>query len=135
MEMKKILEIGTLAMALTGCGPSKGKFSDSYQPKIIQQVERIERTEQATSQLEGKIMKVQSSSLSFRVGSSLSETTLSGNHEFEYVIVKDKEGKTRTLIYPYSKAILEGDVNIQYRELPLGVISTEDFVKYYGSSV
>ena len=35
--------MGAMALALAGCGPSKGKFSDSYQPKIIQQVERIER--------------------------------------------------------------------------------------------
>lgn len=126
--MKKLFGIGTLVLSLPGCEPPKEKvnFADTYKPKIVQQVERAEQT---TSQLEGKIVKVQPSSLSYRVPSSLSYRV--GNHEFEYVIMKDEEGRTRTLIYPYSKAILEGDAIIQYRELPLRVISTRDFVHAY----
>ncbi len=129
MEMKKMLGIGAMGLALVGCEPPKEKvnLADSYKPKIVQQVER---TEQATSQLEGKIVKVQPSSLSFKVG-FLDTSSRIGNHEFEYVIMKDNNGRTHTLIYPYSKAILDGEAVVQYRELPLGVISTRDFVHIY----
>ncbi|MBM3200577.1 hypothetical protein FJZ53_06580 [Candidatus Woesearchaeota archaeon] len=111
------------AGTLTGCFPSTpGKHSGEYnsKPEITQSVEQI-------SELEGKIIKVQPSNLTY-VRWRGSNTSTASNHEFEYVIVQDKNGTKHTLIYPYSKAILETEATLKYRSLNSGGIDVETFI-------
>lgn len=111
------------ASAVTGCMPSSpGKLSGEYgsKPEMNQSIEQV-------SELEGKILKVQPSNFTY-IRWRGSNCSTSSNHEFEYVIVQDKNGVNHTLIYPYSKAILEGDATVKYRSLNSGMIDVETFI-------
>lgn len=127
----KTIGIGALALALAGCGkkadkaPNTLNLSEEYtsRPAARQNVETF-------SQLEGKILKVQPSQISY-VGDWDKHhygSNTSANHEFEYVMVEGKDGKLHAFIYPFSKAILEKEATIKYRPLSSGSIDSETFI-------
>lgn len=90
----------------------------------------VNQNTETFSRLEGKILKVQPSQLSYVGGDDnrIYGSNISANHEFEYVAVKGLDGKMHTLIYPYSKSILEGNAVIKYRPLNSGRIDAETFI-------
>jgi len=133
----RIVLAGTLALTglsfVAGCGkeqPTQPTARDEY----FNQFSTLQQTEKQ-SQLEGKIVKVQPSHLSF--GKSYHtygyNIVISSNHEFEYVMVEGKDGKLTTLIYPYSKAILERDATINYKPLPSKSIQSWEFISEFMS--
>lgn len=117
--------LGALALGIgltAGCTNSTpGTLANEYsaKPEMTQNMEQI-------SELEGKILKVQPSTISFTKW--LGNATTASNHEFEYMIVESKDKKIHTLIYPYSKAILEREATIKYRPLSSGMIDSETFI-------
>ncbi len=126
--LQNVLGAGILGMALSSCEPVEKprNFSDEYRPKITQ---AVEKKEESFSSLEGKIVKVQSSHLPYTWESGY--RGFGSSHPFEYVMVEDREGKVHTLIYPYSKAILERSAAVKYRPLELGVINVNTFIDQY----
>lgn len=116
-------------LSLAGCEepqPQKPNLSDEYNKPAV-----TEKTE-AFSQLEGRIVKVQPSQISFIgewYGANGGRTA--AGHEFEYVLVEDANKKLHTLIYPYSKAIIEREATLKFRSLPSGTIDTETFIDHF----
>ena len=128
MNVKKTLSTIVLAAALSlgGCRgdptPEKANYLD-YNLSTV-----------SNSTLTGKIVKVQPSSVSFigeLRGNGYWGAYGSENHEFEYVVMKDKNNHTHTLIYPRSHAILEENAIINYIPIAGEIISSDDFIKRY----
>lgn len=117
-----------MALSLAGCKkdkPESNILKYEYSEKAV-----TAQTFDAHSELEGKIVKVQPSIISYRGGSDgmIYGSRISANHEFEYVVVETTDKKLHTLIYPYSKAIVERYAKITYRPLPSKTIDSETFI-------
>jgi hypothetical protein len=125
--------IWTLVLALAGCGAEKKadieNVAKRYNPTIENRINRLEVVE-LSPQLEGRIVKVQPSSISYSGAwdGRIYGSNISANHEFEYVMVEGKDGKVHTFIYPYSKAILERNATVRFKSLEGGAIDSETFI-------
>jgi hypothetical protein len=124
--MKKALITGMTLLALYGCGDKKPKnVSEDYVKKP-----QINNEQQQISELEGRIIKTKTAKITFsRDGPK--ETKFPSQHEFEYVILEAKDGSLHTLMYPYSKPILERNAIIKYRVLPNKVLDGRAFVDMF----
>ena len=127
--LASIVLVGALALGVAGCGNEADKPQSrvgeyASQPAVPQNVETF-------SQLEGKIVKVQPSEISYAGTTITLSDRLTANHEFEYVIVEGRDGKPHIFIYPYSKAILERDATIEYRPLNSGMITAGTFIRTF----
>ncbi len=128
-RLQKILGIGTSVLTLaafSGCTgnesqPSNATSENISRPDVAQS--------DTLSQLEGLIIKVQPSQISY-VGEmrNLGYDNVTANHEFEYVMLQDVEGMVHLLIYPYSKAILERNAIIKFKPLPFKKITANEFI-------
>lgn len=126
MKLQNLLRNSALILALGGCEepqPQEPNLGDGYNKPAV-----TEKTE-AFSELEGRIVKVQPSSISFTT--SPYNNARSANHEFEYILVEDHDKKLHTLIYPYSKIIVEREATLKFRQLPSGTIDTETFIDQF----
>ncbi len=125
-KLQKVLGIGSLFSVVYGCG-EPGDLAKEYveKPVPVEELPLTEKDLTTTSTLEGRIIKVQPSSISFNNGSGDGRTA--SNHEIEYVLVENSEG-LHTLIYPFSKAILERDARLTFRPLNQRMIDVETFV-------
>ncbi len=133
--LQKIFGIGALAL-LSGCEPKLEveRLRDGYQTEQVKIAEAVQtpllmKYTGEAKKLEGRIVKVQPSQFSIYRGDG--NTARAVSHEFEYVIIEDKEGKPRTFIYPYSKAILEKPAMVKFRPLEIGGIDVESFIDAY----
>lgn len=127
--LQKSLGLGLLLFGLNSCDdlfPST-KLSPEYNKKETTGKEDLMATE--TQTLEGRIVKVQPSSIPFSKG--MGQAVYAANHEFEYVTVAAADGQFHTLIYPYSRAILESEATIAYRPLKSGGIDTKTFMQTF----
>ena len=131
--MRKLRNLGLaglVALGLTGCeDPTETQIAYTTPPQPIEvmqegRIDKLPKSEKL-SKLEGKIIKVQPSSVSYQRG--MNEDT-SSNHEFIYVVLEEQNKKTHTLIFPYSRAILERDATLSYVPLPLNYIDSDKFV-------
>lgn len=128
MKLQNLLGTSAFILSLAGCEepqPLKPNLAEEYNSEPAAFTEKVE----AVSQLEGRIVKVQPSQISY-VGAwqGINGGYVSANHEFEYVLVEDANKKLHTLIYPYSKAIIEREAILKFRLLPSGTIDTEKFI-------
>ncbi|MFH1211160.1 MAG: hypothetical protein V1645_04585 [archaeon] len=124
--MKKAVITGMMLLALYGCGDKKPKnVSEDYvkKPQISEENTQI-------SELEGRIIKTKTSRLTFSKESSR-EARSPSQHEFEYVVIEDKEGGIHTLMYPYSMPILKRNAKIKYKILPNKVLDGRAFVDMF----
>jgi len=83
--------------------------------------------------LQGRIVKVQPSAIYY--GRSYNGEDHTPIHSFEYVFMNDKDGKIHLLIYPYSKGIMEGQTEINYRPLKHGKIDSELLIQTFVTRV
>lgn len=116
--------------ALTiGCGED-GKYSVEYtkKPQLVEEQKKFAEVSDSFQTIEGKILKVQPSQISFK--SKYSENT-NGSHEFIYLILEDNDGKMHTLVYPFSHAFLEQRAKLRYRPVPNGELSADDFLRLF----
>ncbi|MBI4440577.1 hypothetical protein HY639_00265 [Candidatus Woesearchaeota archaeon] len=117
----KTLGIATLALTLHGCAseqPRNETFSE------YNQTVKASPLPEGRVTLVGKIVKVQIGSIPVGAGN------WGVNHEFEYVMMQDSEGKMHTLLYPYTKAIVEQEATVTYQPLH-GGISSVDFIQQF----
>lgn len=121
------------AVSMAGCEPDQTETAKSYskEPQAVEFMPEIslDKLPERTLELEGRIIKVQPSSLSYTYGTR--EASRSANHEFIYVVLESQDKNLHTLIYPYSKAILEKNANIKYVPFALESITTEKFIKNF----
>lgn len=125
--MKKAVITGMMLLALYGCGDKKPKnVSEDY----VKKQQFSEEDNQKLSELEGKIIKTKTARITFSKDTS-KESRMPTTHEFEYVVVEDKEGNIHTLMYPYSKPILKRNATIKYKVLPNKVLDGRAFVDMF----
>ena len=136
MTLTKIIGTALLALSATACSAPQQGRSGSPMPTPTPVVDHRQQYVAATTSPEqplhetqtigGKIVKVQIGGVDWSL-----DQMASGTHIFEWVLVEPSAGGSlRTLIYPSSKAILEGPARITYRVLP-GGISSRQFVHEY----
>lgn len=133
MNAKKIISMGAVLLSLSGCKNSNVSQTNSAPVPLTSTTQSLEQV----LELEGKILKVQPATLSYigdytaNLGSGHG-TRVTANHEFEYVILMENNGKWHTFIYPTSKAILDhASVAITYIPLASGSIDSKEFIKRY----
>lgn len=127
--LRRALGLGCLLAAFSSCDDlfnQPKKLSPEYNKHSVQSTDNETLTSTETKTLEGRVVKVQPSSIPFSKG--MAQAVYAANHEFEYVIVEVADGQLHTLIFPYSKAILEREATITYRPLKSGGIDTKTFV-------
>jgi hypothetical protein len=125
-RLKKIAGIGALMLTLAGCTDKpyealKPRHAESRKEAVAVAIRDIE----TFSELEGRIVKVQPSQFLYRT--DFWRSAVSVIHEFEYVMLETHDKRIHTLIYPYSKAILERDATIKFRRLNSGNIDASTF--------
>ncbi len=122
--LMKLSLVGILALSGCEINSTPPYFAFVFNPKPQPKVVEVGANNEVIEQLEGVIVKVQPSILSF----SYMNANINAVHEFEYVFVEERNGKLYTLIYPHSKGILEGEATIHYTKLDNRKISAKELI-------
>ena len=133
--MRKIYQgaVGGLLtlVAITGCDTktdtAKAYTEDPRLAEVTPQNSPLDRLPKDYLTIEGRIVNVQPSQLSYRRFED-SDPLI---HEFIYVLFEDGNGKKQVLVYPYSRAIFKDNATIRYAPLQEGRIDNEVFVKSF----
>lgn len=126
--LTKAMSIGALVLALGGCAKDEVSTVPNFRGEYASASTIAEKVETFT-QLEGKIVGVQPSQISF-IGNWYGGhgAYATGGHELVYVTLQTDDGKLHTLFYPYSKAVLEKDATVKFRPIPSGMMTAGTFI-------
>ncbi len=122
-NLGKSLGIGAIVLALSGCAKTPPPQPQHRYGYTSGQTTSSSQTSPNESSIYGTITDVQPGNLAyyFFTGSGHSQDSRSVNHQFEYVVVNDQQGKSHVLLYPFSKGIPKGQATISYRPLNQGI--------------